>query len=552
MPDTCVPDHGVRSIPALAQWAAARYGDAEAVVDGTTRLTFREVAALARRATRGAMAQGIEPGDRVAIWAPNSWEWIVAALGALGAGAWLVPVNTRFKGDEAAYVLDRSGVPSRCSPCAGSSTPTTSPSSAMPRPTCACLDHLVLLAGARGDEATLDDFLAAGDAVDDADALGSHRRARARRRRRRDLHVGHHRPTQGRDARARRVARARSTCGPGGSGCARATATSWSTRSSTASATRRDGWRACSRAPLRCRWPPSTSTGSSSWWPPSACRRCPGHRRCSPRCSTRGGGDADLRSLRIGFVGASTVRARAAAPDPGRPAVRVAHHRVRPHREHRHGVDHPPRRRSGTRGVLERRLPARRHRGGDRTGRRDPRARLQRDARLLRRSRGDRRGRSTPTAGSTPATSASASARRRPAHLGPQEGHLHLWRLQRLARRGREPPPAVGRHLAGRGGRHPGRPLGRGRRGVRRAPLRRIAQRRRRDRVGARAHRELQGAAPGGDRHAHCRSTRAARCSRASCARMARAHGAGARAHDPGRPSGSTSPRRWATASRSR
>ena len=48
-----------------------------------------------------------EPGDRVAIWAPNSWEWIVAALGALGAGAWLVPVNTRFKGDEAAYVLER-------------------------------------------------------------------------------------------------------------------------------------------------------------------------------------------------------------------------------------------------------------------------------------------------------------------------------------------------------------------------------------------------------------------------------------------------------------
>ena len=47
-------------------------------------------------------------GDRVAVWAPNSTEWIVAALGVTTAGGVLVPVNTRFKGTEAAYVLARS------------------------------------------------------------------------------------------------------------------------------------------------------------------------------------------------------------------------------------------------------------------------------------------------------------------------------------------------------------------------------------------------------------------------------------------------------------
>ena len=205
MPDACLPDGGVRSIPALAQWAAARYGDAEAVVDGTTRLTFREVAALARRATRGAIAQGIEPGDRVAIWAPNSWEWIVAALGALGAGAWLVPVNTRFKGDEAAYVLDRSGAVALFTVRGFLDTDYV----ALLRdaaPDLPCLEHPVLLAGAHDDEATLDDFLAAGDTVDDADALARIDALGTRRRGRRDLHVGHHRPTQGRDAGARRVA----------------------------------------------------------------------------------------------------------------------------------------------------------------------------------------------------------------------------------------------------------------------------------------------------------------------------------------------------------
>jgi len=170
MPDPGLPDHGVRSIPALAQWAATRYGDAEAVVDGETRLTFREVAALARRATRSAMAQGIAPGDRVAIWAPNSWEWMVAALGALGAGAWLVPVNTRFKGDEAAYVLDQADAAALFTVRGFLDTDYVALlRDAAPR--LRCLDRLVLLGGAHDHEADFDDFLAGGDTIDEADAL---------------------------------------------------------------------------------------------------------------------------------------------------------------------------------------------------------------------------------------------------------------------------------------------------------------------------------------------------------------------------------------------
>ena len=50
---------------------------------------------------------GIEKGDRVAIWAPNVWEWVVAALGIHGAGGVLVPINTRFKGTEASIAPKR-------------------------------------------------------------------------------------------------------------------------------------------------------------------------------------------------------------------------------------------------------------------------------------------------------------------------------------------------------------------------------------------------------------------------------------------------------------
>jgi acyl-CoA synthetase (AMP-forming)/AMP-acid ligase II len=55
------------------------------------------------------VASGIGPGDRVAIWSANGAEWVVALFGVLSAGAVLVPVNTRFKGSEAADILARSG-----------------------------------------------------------------------------------------------------------------------------------------------------------------------------------------------------------------------------------------------------------------------------------------------------------------------------------------------------------------------------------------------------------------------------------------------------------
>jgi acyl-CoA synthetase (AMP-forming)/AMP-acid ligase II len=96
------------SIPALARFAGEQWGAAEAVVDGNRRVTFRELSAAATVAAKAFISLGIEPGDRVAIWAPNSYEWVVALLGLQSAGAALVPLNTRFRGQEAAYILNRS------------------------------------------------------------------------------------------------------------------------------------------------------------------------------------------------------------------------------------------------------------------------------------------------------------------------------------------------------------------------------------------------------------------------------------------------------------
>ncbi|MFF4447912.1 FadD3 family acyl-CoA ligase [Streptomyces sp. NPDC001502] len=96
------------SIAQLVRAAAAQYADREAVVDGRTRIGYAQLGERVERAAASCIAAGIEPGDRVAVWAPNTLEWIVSALGAVSAGAVLVPLNTRFKGAEAAYVLERS------------------------------------------------------------------------------------------------------------------------------------------------------------------------------------------------------------------------------------------------------------------------------------------------------------------------------------------------------------------------------------------------------------------------------------------------------------
>src|SRR5215471_5285391 len=90
--------------------AADRLGTAEAVVDGPVRLTFAELADRVRVAAGAFASAGIGKGDRVALWAPNSAEWIIAAFGLLTAGGVLVPVNTRFKAEEAGDIIARSGV----------------------------------------------------------------------------------------------------------------------------------------------------------------------------------------------------------------------------------------------------------------------------------------------------------------------------------------------------------------------------------------------------------------------------------------------------------
>ena len=96
-------ENEARTFPAVVEQAAARHGDREALVDGDRRLTFAELGGRRRgrpgvRGPASSPATGWRCGRRTrgSGWSP---------LGAFRAGAVVVTVNTRFKGQEAAHVL---------------------------------------------------------------------------------------------------------------------------------------------------------------------------------------------------------------------------------------------------------------------------------------------------------------------------------------------------------------------------------------------------------------------------------------------------------------
>jgi acyl-CoA synthetase (AMP-forming)/AMP-acid ligase II len=96
-------DESQWTLPRLLQRALDEFPDTEALVDGEIRWTFRDLVTNVGRAAAAMIADGVRPGDRVAVWAPNGYRWVMAALGAVSAGAVLVPVSTRYKAVLAAH-----------------------------------------------------------------------------------------------------------------------------------------------------------------------------------------------------------------------------------------------------------------------------------------------------------------------------------------------------------------------------------------------------------------------------------------------------------------
>jgi acyl-CoA synthetase (AMP-forming)/AMP-acid ligase II len=100
-----------RTIPQVLDQIADRYADHDALVSDDRRMTFAQLRTEVRQAAAAMIDLGVNAGDRVAIWSPNTWHWVVACLATHYAGAIVVPLNTRYTASEAADILARTEAP---------------------------------------------------------------------------------------------------------------------------------------------------------------------------------------------------------------------------------------------------------------------------------------------------------------------------------------------------------------------------------------------------------------------------------------------------------
>jgi acyl-CoA synthetase (AMP-forming)/AMP-acid ligase II len=155
-----------KTLAEIVESAASGFGDAPAISDGDVTLSYSDLNSARLQAARAFCAAGVEVGDRISIWAPNIYQWVVAAIGAQSIGAVLVPLSTRMKGMEAGYQLRASGarllftVTDFLDVC----FPALLEDEDLPD-----LEGLVLFEGEYAGAQSWESFLAAGESVDAAE-----------------------------------------------------------------------------------------------------------------------------------------------------------------------------------------------------------------------------------------------------------------------------------------------------------------------------------------------------------------------------------------------
>ena len=159
--------HGTSLTPLIGETIGANfdrivglYPDRDAVVvcHQDVRWTYAEFGARVDRVARALVGIGLQPGDRMGIWAPNCAEWLLVQYASAKAGVILVNVNPAYRTSELEFVLNQSG----CRVLISARAFKSSDYVAMVRevaPRCPALERTVFL-----DSGDWEELLAAGDA----------------------------------------------------------------------------------------------------------------------------------------------------------------------------------------------------------------------------------------------------------------------------------------------------------------------------------------------------------------------------------------------------
>jgi acyl-CoA synthetase (AMP-forming)/AMP-acid ligase II len=154
-----------QTTPAVLDRIARHLPDHDALISEGRRLSYGGLRGEVRRAAAALIALGVAHGDRVAIWSPNTWHWVVACLATHYAGGVMVPLNTRYTAEEAGDILARSGtsVLVAMGEFLGADKAGELDRDALPQ-----LRHVVRVPVDNND-GTWDEFVAAGEKVPDTD-----------------------------------------------------------------------------------------------------------------------------------------------------------------------------------------------------------------------------------------------------------------------------------------------------------------------------------------------------------------------------------------------
>src|SRR6202011_2280102 len=159
-----------RTVPAALDRLARQLPDHAALITDERSFTSAALRDEVHRAAAALIALGVSAGERVAIWSPNTWHWVVACLATHYAGATVVPLNTRYTAAEATDILARTGAPLLVAmgEFLGANKIADLDRAALPD-----LRHIVRVpveSSARFDDVTWDEFMAGGADLAAADA----------------------------------------------------------------------------------------------------------------------------------------------------------------------------------------------------------------------------------------------------------------------------------------------------------------------------------------------------------------------------------------------
>lgn len=159
------PKLSLASPAAFAEVVARQPNHLALIGEDGSSFSYLELDQARRNAAKALITHGIEHGDRVAIWAQNCVEWVIAGLAIHSIGAILVPINTRFKAAEAAYVIEKSGA--KLLFCTGNFLGQHYPTllgSEKP----ACLNSVIVICSALAGDTDWAGFLAQGQMIDES------------------------------------------------------------------------------------------------------------------------------------------------------------------------------------------------------------------------------------------------------------------------------------------------------------------------------------------------------------------------------------------------